>query len=156
MTKPAALAATAVPARTGTGYPEPFRAAVQAREYRALGDAFGLTSFGVNLVRLPPGTASSQRHWHSAEDEFVYMLEGEGVLVTDAGEEPLLPGMCAGFPAGRPDGHHILNRSDRDLVFLVVGDRKEGTDACAYPDIDLAGRWADGAWTYFHKDGRPW
>src|SRR5437899_2305721 len=110
--------------RKGSGYPEPFRALVAAREKRALGDPLGLTHFGVNLVRLPPGTASSQRHWHTAEDEFVFILEGEVELVTDAGARTLTAGMAAGFPAGRADGHHLVNRSGHDVLYLEVGDRQ--------------------------------
>jgi uncharacterized cupin superfamily protein len=139
------------PVRFGTGYPPPFDAPCRERKRWRLGDAAGLTQFGVNLLRLPPGGWSSQRHWHSAEDEFVYVLEGEGVLVTDAGEQVLRPGDCAGFPAGAADGHHIQNRSDRELVLLEVGARRPAEDACDYPDIDMvapAGR--DG---YFHRDG---
>jgi uncharacterized cupin superfamily protein len=151
-----ALEPATVPVKSGSSYPEPYRAAVQARAWRPLGDALGLKNFGVNLVRLPPGAASSQRHWHTHEDEFVYMLQGEAELVTDAGAQTLTPGMCAGFPAGKPDGHHLINRSDRDAVFLVVGDRRDGVDAAEYPDIDMNGRWVDGKWTYFHKDGRRW
>ena len=145
-----------VPAKSGSGYPEPYRAAVEARSFRRLGDALGLKNFGVNLVRLPPGAASSQRHWHAQEDEFVYMVEGEAELVTDAGPQTLRAGMCAGFPAGKADGHHLVNRTDRDAVFLVVGDRRPGLEAVEYPDIDLKGRWVDGRWTYFHKDGTPY
>lgn len=151
-----ALDPATVPERSGTDYPEPFRAAVTARARRALGDALGLTHFGVNLVRLPAGAASSQRHWHTHEDEFIYMLEGEAELITGAGAQTLTAGMCAGFPAGTPDGHHLVNRTDRDAMFLVVGDRRDGEDACDYPDIDLTGRWIDGVWTYLHKDGTPW
>src|ERR1700758_3694683 len=108
------------PTRVGTSYPPPFDAPCRARVRRQLGEAAGLTQFGVNLLRLPPGGWSSQRHWHSAEDEFVYVLEGEGVLVTDEGEQALRPGDCAGFPGGVANGHHIQNRSDRDLVLLEV------------------------------------
>jgi uncharacterized cupin superfamily protein len=151
-----ALDPASVPAKSGSSYPEPYRAAVEARSWRPLGDALSLKNFGVNLVRLPPGAASSQRHWHSHEDEFVYMLEGEVELITDAGPQTLVPGMCAGFPAGKADGHHLINRSDRDAVFLVVGDRRRGMDAAEYPDIDMNGRWAGDKWAYFHKDGRPW
>lgn len=151
-----ALDPMTVPTKSGSGYPEPYRAAVVAREWRPLGDAFGLKNFGVNLVRLKPGVASSQRHWHTHEDEFVYMLEGEAVLVTDAGEQVLTPGMCAGFPAGKPDGHHLINRSDRDAVFLCVGDRRDGVDLCEYPDIDLALRWEGGKYYYVHKNGERW
>jgi uncharacterized cupin superfamily protein len=102
----------------GSGYPPPYGAACAARVRTRLGDAAGLTDFGVNLLRLPPGTWSSQRHWHTAEDEFVYVLEGEVVLVTDAGEETLRPGDCAGFKAGAEDGHHLQNRSQADVVLL--------------------------------------
>jgi uncharacterized cupin superfamily protein len=149
-----ALAPEDLEIKSGTDYPEPYRSAVDGRSWRALGDALGLKSFGVNLMRLATGAASSQRHWHILEDEFVYMLEGEAQLVTDGGVQTLKPGMCAGFPAGNADGHHLVNRTARDAVFLVVGDRRDGEDACTYADIDLEGRWVDGAWTYFHKDGR--
>jgi uncharacterized cupin superfamily protein len=154
--RPPALDPKTVPVWSGSSYPEPFRAAVMAREGRALGEALGLTNFGVHLMRLPPGAASSQRHWHTHEDEFVYMLEGEAQLITDAGAQILSAGMCAGFPAGKPDGHHLVNQSGRDAVFLVVGDRREGLDACEYSDIDMSRRWVDGERTFFHKDGRPW
>jgi uncharacterized cupin superfamily protein len=151
-----ALDPMTVPPKSGSGYPEPYRAAVVAREWRPLGDAFGLKNFGVNLVRLQPGVASSQRHWHTHEDEFVYMLEGEADLVTDAGTQTLKPGMCAGFPAGKADGHHLINRSDRDAVFLCIGDRRDGIDACEYPDIDLHGHWVGDKWIYTHKNGERW
>lgn len=146
----------AQPMEPGCDYPAPFRAAVEARRSVALGDLLGLTHFGVRLCRLPPGTLSSQRHWHSHEDEFVYILEGEVELVTDAGRQTLTPGMCAGFPAGRADGHHLVNRSERDALFLCVGDRRPGEDAVEYPDIDLSGRFVDGEWVYFRKDGSRW
>src|SRR5512142_1965965 len=97
------------PGRRGSGYPEPFRSRMGDRVKRALGDACGLTKFGVNLVTLGPGGQSALRHWHTLEDEFVYVLEGEVVLVTDAGEQRLTAGMCAGYPAGKRDGHHFLN-----------------------------------------------
>jgi uncharacterized cupin superfamily protein len=150
-----ALDPRTVAARTGSGYPEIFRAAVAAREKRALGDALGLSHFGVNLVRLPPGVASALRHWHTAEDEFVYVLEGEVELVTDAGAQILGAGMVAGFPAGRPDGHHLVNRSDRDALYLEVGDRRP-EDEVEYPDVDLRLVLLDGKETFVHKDGRPW
>jgi uncharacterized cupin superfamily protein len=126
-----------VPERRGSGYPEPFRRAAGARVKRALGDAAGLTDFGVNLVHLPPGAWSSQRHWHTHEDELVYVLEGELVLITDAGEQVLGPGMAAGFKKNTPDGHHLVNRSDRMAVYLEVGSRHDGEDETFYPDIDL-------------------
>lgn len=149
---PAALAARELPEVTRTGYPEPFRALVAGRHRRRLGDAFGLTQFGVNLCRLEPGAASSQRHWHAREDELVYVLEGEVVLVTDAGETVLGPGMVAGFPAGRPDGHHLINRSDRDAFVLEIGTRSTGAERVVYPDIDLV---YDREKGYLHKDGTP-
>lgn len=120
----------------GSRYPAPYGAPCAGRVRNRLGDAAGLTDFGVNLLRLPPGTWSSQRHWHSAEDEFVYVLEGEVVLVTDSGEETLRPGDCAGFKAGVEDGHHLQNRSSTDALLLEVGSRK-AEDAGDYPDIDL-------------------
>ena len=153
--RPAARDATSVPARTGSSYPEPFAAACQSREKRPLGDAFGLQNFGVNLVHLTPGTMSSQRHWHSLEDEFVYILEGELVLVTDAGEQVLSPGMVAGFAANSGDGHHLINRSAADAVYLEVGDRKP-LDEVDYPDIDMLLRVVDGKERFVHKDGTPY
>lgn len=144
----------AAPTRFGTGYPAPYDAECRERRRWKLGDAAGLTQFGVNLMRLPPGQWTSQRHWHTAEDEFVYVLEGEGVLVTGAGEEILRPGDCAGFPAGAPDGHHIQNRSDRELVLLEVGSRRPDEDGCDYPDIDLVLRPGEDA--YRHRDGVPY
>jgi uncharacterized cupin superfamily protein len=151
----AAIDARSLPPLTGTGYPEPFRKPVAGREKRRLGDAFGLTKFGVNLVRLPPGVMSSMRHWHAKEDEFVYVLEGELVLVTDAGEQVLQAGMVVGFPAGRPDGHHLINRSSRDAIYLEVGDRPS-SDQSTYPDIDMLGKQQDGKWVFLHKDGTPY
>ena len=123
--------------RRGSSYPERFKAEVAAREKRALGDALGLSNFGVNLVTLPPGAWSAQRHWHSAEDEFVYVVAGELTLVTDAGEQRLGPGMTAGFPAGVADGHCLINRSGAPATYLEVGDRRAESDAVEYPDIDL-------------------
>jgi uncharacterized cupin superfamily protein len=116
-----------------------------------LGDAADLTDFGVNRLRLPPGAWSSQRHWHVAEDEFVFVIEGEVVLVTDSGEEILNVGDCAGFKAGVKDGHHLQNRSSRDAVLLEVGSRKS-QDAGEYSDIDM--RFSDAGFT--HKDGTPY
>ena len=153
--KAPALDPITVTPRTGSGYPEAFRAAVAGREKRALGDAAGLSHFGVNLVRLPPGAASAQRHWHTAEEEFVYVLEGEVELITDAGAQTLGPGMAAGFPAGRPDGHQLVNRSDRDVLYLEIGDRRP-EDEVEYPDIDLRLVLPDAKETFVHKDGSPW
>ena len=136
---------------TGTSYPAPFDAPCSRRVRRRLGEAAGLTDFGVNLLRLPPGCWSSQRHWHTEEDEFVYVLEGEVALVTDAGEETLRAGDCAGFKAGVRDGHHLQNRSDEDAVLLEIGSRKVG-DEGEYSDIDM--RFDPRG--YFHKDGKPY
>ncbi|MDB5476193.1 MAG: hypothetical protein JWP49_1704 [Phenylobacterium sp.] len=123
--------------RTGSRYPSPFDAPCRGKTRRQLGDVAGLSQFGVNLLRLPPGQWSAQRHWHTAEDEFIWVVEGEVVLVTDAGEEVLRVGDCAGFKAGVPDGHHLQNRSSADAVVLEVGTRDWKADACDYPDIDM-------------------
>jgi len=144
----------AAPTKFGTGYPPPFDAICAGRRRWKLGDAAGLTQFGVNLLRLPPGQWSSQRHWHTAEDEFVMVLEGEVVLVTDDGEELLTAGDCAGFRAGEPNGHHLQNRSGAEAVLLEVGSRRRGEDGVDYPDIDLA--IPAGAGRYVHKDGTPY
>jgi uncharacterized cupin superfamily protein len=131
-----ALDPAGVKKRIGTSYPAPYAEPCAKREKQALGDATGLTQFGVNLVRVPPGVWSSQRHWHSREDEFVYVVEGELVLVTEAGEQVLTRGMSAGFPAGAADGHHLINRTARDAVYLEVGTRSAGDDV-DYPDCDM-------------------
>jgi uncharacterized cupin superfamily protein len=142
-----------IPEISRTGYPAPYAGAVAGRHYRRLAEPAGLTDFGVNLCRLEPGAWSSQRHWHSQEDEFVMMVAGEAVLVTDAGETVMRPGDCAAFPAGLEDAHHLVNRSDADAVFLVVGTDKV-EDACTYPDIDMHLPRGDGVFT--RKDGTPW
>jgi len=133
-----ALEASRVAARNTSGYPEPWRSRVLPREKRALGDAFGLTRIGVNQTTLLPGRESSMRHWHTHEDEFVYVLEGEVVLRTAAGEQLLRAGMCAGFQAGVEDGHQLVNRSTRPAVYLEVSNRDPG-DCGHYsdPDVDL-------------------
>lgn len=138
--------------RSGCSYPHPFKEACLGATWRKLGDAAGLTDFGVNLVRLPPGKWASQRHWHTEEDEFVWVLEGEVVLVEDGGETVLRAGDCAAWKAGVPDGHHLQNRSGADAVYLEVGSRRPDTDACDYPDIDMVAG-PDG---YRHRDGRPY
>ncbi len=149
-------AESAPPARPGRGYPEPFAARVVGRVRRPLGDLFGLTNFGVNLTRLPPGGMSALRHTHSREDEFIYILEGEPVLATNAGETQLSPGICAGFKAGSRDAHHLLNRTMRDVVYLEIGARNAG-DTVIYPDDDIGRALApDGARLFVHKDGRPY
>ena len=140
-----------VPTVAGSNYPPPFELACANRVRQRVGDAAGITDFGVNLLRLQPGAWSSQRHWHSAEDEFTYVLEGEVVLVTDSGEEILRSGDCAGFKAGVRDGHHLQNRSPRDAVILEIGSRKSAEDEGEYPDIDLC--FLKGRAGYAHKDG---
>lgn len=145
----------AVAPALGSNYPAEFAGVCERREKRRLGDAFGLRNFGVNLVRLPPGQASAHRHWHSKQDEFVYVLEGEATLVTDAGETPMGPGAMMGFPANAPDGHQLVNKSRGDVLYLEVGDRSDG-DEVDYPDIDLLIRFVDGERRYTHKDGTPY
>jgi uncharacterized cupin superfamily protein len=144
--------AASAPRGEGSGYPSPYDAPCLERVRQALGDAAGLTQFGVNLLRLEPGTWSSQRHWHTAEDEFVWVVEGEVVLVTDGGEEVLRAGDCAGFKAGVADGHHLQNRSGHPALILEVGSRHP-EDGADYPDIDL--RWTEAA-GYTHKDGKSY
>lgn len=152
----AVIAADVAPRARPSAYPEPFASRMSGREKRALGNVFGLTNFGVNLTRLAPGAMSALRHWHTRQDEFVYILTGHPVLVTDAGETPLAPGMCAGFPAGSGNGHHLVNRSGEDVLYLEAGDRTPG-DAGHYPDDDLqAVQDAGGQWRYLRKDGTPY
>lgn len=142
-----------VPKHTGSGYPAPFDAPCAARIRQRLGDAGGLTDFGLNIMHLPPGSWSSQRHWHSHEDEFVYILEGEVVLIEDDGETILRAGECAAFPKNTGNGHHLINRSDAVAVYLEVGTRHpDDITTCA--DIDLKSANADGVWR--HKDGTPY
>ena len=151
---PTAIAAADATPRTGSAYPEAFRARVAGREKRALGDVFGLRNFGVNLTRLSPGSQSALLHRHKVQDEFIYVLEGTPTLVTDRGEIALAPGMCAGFPAGGI-AHHLVNRSARDVVYLEIGDRLPG-DGASYPNDDLAATvGADGKWMFTRKDGAP-
>ena len=136
--------------------PEMVARVAPGRDKRVLGDLFGLTNFGVNLTRLAPGGHSALRHAHGKQDEFVYILEGEATLITESGETALRPGMCAGFKAGTGDAHHLVNRTNQDVVFLEVGDRSAG-DSVSYPDDDvLAVYGADGKWRYSRKDGTPY
>jgi uncharacterized cupin superfamily protein len=142
-----------VPGRKGSSYPAQFHEEAKGRIKQALGDAGGLTKFGVNLTHLPPGAWSSQRHWHPQEDEFVFVLEGEVTLITNTGEDILRAGDCAAFPQNVPDGHHLINKSEDDAVYLEIGTRTAGDD-CHYPDVDLH---YDGKTdSYTHKDGRPY
>jgi uncharacterized cupin superfamily protein len=151
----AVVAADATPNPKPSNYPEPFYSRVLGRQKRLLGDVFGLKNFGVNLTRLVPGAISALRHAHSAQDEFIYVLEGEPVLVTEAGETPLRPGMCAGFRAGSGDAHHLINRGTRDVIYLEVGDRNAPDDV-VYPDDDIrATHDAAGKRIFLHKNGRP-
>lgn len=143
----------AVPKRMGVGYPAPFEAMSAGRVRQRLGDAGGLTDFGVNLMRLPPGDWSSQRHWHSHEDEFVYVLEGELTLVEDGGETLLRAGDCAAFPKASGNGHHLINRAQVTAVYLEAGSRHPD-DLTTCSDIDMMSANADGRFT--HKDGTPY
>ena len=154
-TKSSAIEARSVPPRRGSGYPHPFSVPCAGREKHALGDAFALHQYGVNLVTLPPGAWSSQRHWHSEEDEFIYILDGRPTLVTDGGRAPLAPGMCAGFPAGAANGHHLVNETDAPVIYLEVGSRRMGDDV-DYPDIDMQVRNRGTGGTYTHRDGTPY
>ena len=152
----AILAAEAPPRTKPSNYPEPFASRMAGREKRPLGDLFGLTNFGVNLTRLVPGAISALRHAHSRQDEFIYILRGEPTLVTDAGETPLGPGMCAGFKGGTGNAHHLVNRTAAEVVYLEIGDRTVG-DAGSYPDDDIqAVLNTDGKWGFTHKDGTPY
>lgn len=149
-------AASAPPRAKPSNYPEPFYSRMNGRVKRPLGELFGLTNFGVNLTTLAPGGESALRHAHTRQDEFIYILEGTPTLVTDAGETLLQPGMCAGFKAGNGDGHHLVNRSDRDVLYLEVGDRTAG-DGASYPDDDIqAALDGSGQWIFTHKDGRAY
>jgi uncharacterized cupin superfamily protein len=150
-----ALDPRSVPGYTGTTYPPAFRSVVSGRHRRALGDALGLETFGVNLVRLDPGAASSLRHWHTRQDEFIYVLEGELVLVSNGGEQRLAPGMCGGFPAGSPDGHQLVNRTASPAVYLEVGDRLPG-DRCHYSDVDLLCLSTAAGEKFVRRDGTPY
>jgi uncharacterized cupin superfamily protein len=140
------------PTLSGSRYPPPYDAPCRERFRRRLGDAAGLTQFGVNLTRLPPGAWSSQRHWHASEDEFIYVVEGELVLVTNDGEQVLRVGDCAGFKGGVADAHHLQNRSAREALYLEVGTRSATVDQVDYPDVDLRVR--EGR--FEHRDGLPY
>lgn len=151
--KPPALDPASLSPRSTSGYPEPFRSRVLPREKRALGDALGLTKIGVNLTTLMPGRESAMRHFHTHEDELLFVVEGEVVLRTEAGEQVLTAGMCAGFPAGVRDGHQLVNRSDRPARYLEVSNR-DPNDGAEYPDVDLAYRKGPGgAHIFTRKDG---
>ena len=146
---------TKVPVKTGSIYPEPYASMMRGRSSLRLGDAGGLTQFGVNLVTLEPGALSSLRHWHQNEDEFVMVTEGECILVQDAGETLMRAGDCAAFPAGSTDGHHFINRSDRVARFLVVG-TKAPREVATYSDVDLRVEIDAGKARFTYKDGSDW
>lgn len=153
---PPAFDPMSVDTHVGNGYPAAFAGPSESRIKRRLGDHGGLTNFGVNHVILPPRCESSVRHWHTLQDEFVMVLTGELTLVTDAGEQTLTPGMCAAFPAGRPDGHALLNRTDAEATYLEVGDRTAG-DEVDYPDVDMQVRVIDGEEVLVRRsDGAPY
>ncbi|HUO89513.1 MAG TPA: cupin domain-containing protein [Rhizomicrobium sp.] len=141
-----------VPTHVGSGYPAPYGEAVAKRQRKRLAEAAGLDKIGVTLLRLPPGVWSTQRHWHMRSDEFVYVLAGEVVLVTDHGEETLRAGDCAGFRAGDQNGHHLQNRSPVDALILEIGNHLDNDTAC-YPDIDLVASLIDGRSVLTHRDG---
>lgn len=147
----------AVPVIATTGYPAPYRHIVEGRSKQRLGDAGGVTQYGVNLTRLKPGAASALRHWHETEDEFVFVLDGALVLIEDGGETPLKAGEAAAFPAGAPNGHQLVNRSAADAVYLEIGTRSK-TDRVTYPDagVDLVAIDDESGAHYFRKSGEPW
>jgi len=153
--KPALDPMTLAP-RTSSGYPEPYRSRVLPREKRALGDACGLTKIGINLTTLPPGKESSMRHWHTHEEEFIYVLSGEVVLVTDMGEQVLKAGTCAGFPVSADgktgDGHQLVNRGSEQAVYLEISNR-EKADQAYYPDVDLRFNGVGAEVMFTRKDG---
>jgi uncharacterized cupin superfamily protein len=152
-TYPVAIVANEAPPRTrASSYPEPFAARMAGRRKQPLGDLFGLSNFGVNLTCLAPGAMSALRHAHSRQDEFVYILQGHPTLHTDDGQTNLSPGMCAGFKAGTGNGHHLINESEDEVIYLEIGDRTPG-DEGSYPDDDLKALMVEGKWKFVHKDG---
>jgi len=148
-------AAKVAPRAKPSNYPEPFASRMEGREKRPLGDLVGLSNFGVNLTRLSPGAGSALRHAHSKQDEFIYILQGHPILITDTGETQLSPGMCAGFKAGTGNAHQLVNRTSDEVHFLEVGDRSAG-DSAQYPDDDLKALLVEGKWQFAHKDGSPY
>src|SRR5580698_4200034 len=144
-----------LPVESRSTYPEPFKRAVEGRSRKRLGNAASLDQFGVNLTTLKPGAASALRHWHQKEDELVYVLEGEVVLIEDGGETVLRPGDAAGFKADSPNGHHLVNRTDRDALYLEIGTRSKH-DRVEYPDADILVIRDDKGARYTHRNGEPY
>jgi uncharacterized cupin superfamily protein len=144
-----------VPVKSGTFYPAQFQAECRGRHKQALGDVAGLTQFGVNITRISPGAASALRHWHEQEDEFIYMLEGELVLVENDGEVVLKPGDAAGFKAGSGNAHRLINRGSRDAVYFEVGTRAK-SERVYYPDVDLVMEHDEKGRRYLHRSGEPY
>jgi len=155
MSEPALIAADVSPRATRSTYPEPFAARMAGREKRVLGDRFGLTQFGVNLTRLAPGAMSALKHAHALQDEFVYVLAGHPTLHLDDRAIALAPGMCAGFRHGSGIAHHLVNASDRDVIYLEIGTRTP-VESVTYPDDDLQYVVRDGLPRFLHKDGTPY
>ncbi|HUO44890.1 MAG TPA: cupin domain-containing protein [Burkholderiales bacterium] len=151
----AIIAANAAPRTKPSILPEPFASKMAGRIKHPLGDLFGLSNFGVNLTRIVPGGISALRHAHTRQDEFVYILQGHPVLITDEGETQLSPGMCAGFRAGTGNAHQLVNRTNEEILYLEIGDRSAG-DAVSYPDDDMQGVFVDGKWRFCRKDGTPY
>ncbi|HWK96515.1 MAG TPA: cupin domain-containing protein [Pseudolabrys sp.] len=151
----APIRARDIPPRTKpSNYPAPFAAKMTGRQKRALGDAFGLSRFGVNLTTLDPGAQSALLHRHTRQEEFVYILEGAPTLCTDQGDHELTPGMCVGFPANGI-AHHLVNRTAEPVVYLEIGDR-DPSDTGEYPQDDLVASYSPAGWRFTHKDGTPW
>jgi uncharacterized cupin superfamily protein len=152
MNKPSTLDPKTLTPRTGTIYPPEFAGELKGREKRALGDAFGLTQFGVNLSTLAPGAWSAQRHWHEKEDEFIFVVEGAITLIDDAGEHLLKTGMCVGFKSGVPNGHHLVNKSKVPASYLEIGLRSDD-EIASYPDVDMKAVKTNGKFVVTRKDG---
>jgi uncharacterized cupin superfamily protein len=148
-------ASDAAPRVRPSSYPDPFASRMSGRIKHPLGDVFGLANFGVNLTRLAPNAMSALRHAHTKQDEFIFVLRGHPTLRTDEGRTPLSPGMCAGFRSGTGNGHHLINETAEEVVYLEVGDRTPG-DEGSYPDDDLKAVLIDGKWRFAHKDGAPY
>lgn len=153
--KTALSAIDAAPRAKSSILPEPLASRLAGREKKPLGEVFGLMNFGVNLTRLMPGAVSSFRHWHSRQDEFIYILQGAPLLHTEEGQQRLAPGMCAGFKAGIDNGHRLINDTADEVRYLEIGDRSDG-DTVQYPDDDLSAIMEGGQWKFMHKDGTPY